>query len=98
MTGLFNQNKLYRINVQGNGQTIYYAKNKSQKDFGVNRADCSDLVIMVNENKVQKITLLNDPDGTLYPIRELSPKDLRLKGFTWKGDLRPMLKEDIFKE
>ncbi|MCX6292228.1 MAG: organic solvent tolerance protein OstA [Bacteroidetes bacterium] len=97
MTGYFSENKLYRILVEGNGQTIYYAKNKNQKNFGVNRADCSNLVIMVNENKVEKITLLNEPDGTLYPIRELSTKELRLKGFTWKGDLRPATKEDIFK-
>lgn len=97
MTGFFNQNKLYRINVEGNGQTIYYSKNKNKKDFAVNRADCSDLVIIVNENKIEKITLLKDPDGTLYPIKELSPKDLRLKGFEWKIDLKPNTKEDIFK-
>jgi hypothetical protein len=46
---------------------------------------------------VQRITLLKDPDGTLYPIKELSPKDLRLKGFIWKNELRPVVKEDIFK-
>jgi lipopolysaccharide export system protein LptA len=97
MTGFFTKNKLYRINVEGNGQTIYYAKNKTKKDFGVNRADCSDLIIYVNENKVDKITLLKEPDGTLYPIRELSPKDLRLKGFTWRNELRPVTREDIFK-
>jgi len=98
MTGFFYDNKLNRINVEGNGQTIYYSKNKNKKDFAVNRADCSDLVILVKENKITRITLLNDPDGTLYPIKELSPKDLRLKGFTWKADLRPKTREDIFKE
>jgi lipopolysaccharide export system protein LptA len=97
MTGFFHENKLYKIKVEGNGQTIYYAKNKKEIDFGVNRADCSNLVILVNENKVEKITLLNEPDGTLYPIKELSPGDLRLKGFTWKGSQRPMSRDDIFK-
>ena len=95
MTGFLNKNKLYRINVTGNGQTIYYAKDKRQKNFGVNRADCSDLVIYVEENKVKSLTLLNEPDGTLYPIRELSANELRLKGFRWYGDLRPRTKEDL---
>ena len=63
----------------------------------MNRADCSDLMIHVNENKVQQISLLKDPDGTLYPIGELSTKDLRLKGFVWKDSLRPRTKEDIYK-
>jgi lipopolysaccharide export system protein LptA len=97
MTGYFNNNKLFRIDVEGNGQTIYYTKNKNNKSFGVNRADCSDLIIYVNENKVEKITLLKEPDGTLYPIKELPIRDLRLKGFTWKESFRPASKQDIFK-
>lgn len=97
MTGFFKDNKLFRINVEGNGQTIYYAKNKNKKNFGVNRAECSDLVIYVNENKVEKITLLNEPDGTLSPINEVPLKELRLKGFSWKEEQRPVSKEEIFK-
>jgi hypothetical protein len=89
MTGLLHENQLYRINVSGNGQTIYYAKNKQQKNFGVNRADCSDLVIYVDGNKVKKITLLNEPSGTLYPINQLAVGELRLKGFSWQSVRRP---------
>ncbi len=95
MTGYFNQNQLYRIEVTGNGQTIYYAKDKNDKNFSVNRADCSDMVILVDGNKVKSITLLNAPDGNLYPIRELSTKELRLKGFSWQAEKRPLTKEDI---
>ncbi len=95
MTGFLQENKLFKIDVNGNGQTIYYTKNNSQKNFAVNRADCSDLVIYVEENKVQSITLLNAPDGTLYPIRQLSVGELRLKGFSWYGNRRPGKKEDI---
>ena len=48
------------------------------------------------KNKVQQISLLNDPDGTLYPIKELPTKELRLKGFVWKEEDRPKTKDDIF--
>ena len=97
MVGVLSDNKLYRIDVTGNGQTIYYAKNKNEKNFGVNRADCSDLTIYIEENKVKGISLLNQPDGTLYPIKELSLNELRLKGFSWFDDKRPKTKEDIFR-
>jgi lipopolysaccharide export system protein LptA len=96
MVGFLENNKLYRVNVTGNGQTIYYAKNKKEKNFAVNRADCSDLVIYIEENKVKSISLLNAPDGTLYPIRQLATNELRLKGFSWQGKLRPSSKESIF--
>ena len=96
MVGLLADNKLYRIDVTGNGQTIYYTKNKQQKNFGVNRAECSDLTIYVNENKVKGISLLNQPDGTLFPIKELSVRELRLKGFHWLEERKPKSKDDIF--
>ncbi len=96
MTGFLQDNKLYRVNVNGNGQTIYYAKDKNQKNFAVNRADCSDLIIYVEENKVKSITFLNEPDGTLYPIRQLAASELRLKGFSWHGNKRPKSREEIF--
>lgn len=96
MTGYLTENKLHRINVTGNGQTIYYAKNKKQKNFAVNRAECSDLTISVEDSKVKSISLLNQPDGTLFPIRQLSVNELRLKGFEWYGDKRPKSKQEIF--
>lgn len=98
MTGHFRDNKMHRIDVEGNGQTIYYAKDKNDKSFSVNKADCSDMVILVDSNKVKSITLLNAPDGTLFPIKELPAIELRLKGFSWKEEKRPATKADIFKE
>lgn len=98
MTGFFVDNELNRINVEGNGQTIYYAKNKNQQNFAVNRADCSDMIIFIDQSKVKSITLLNDPDGTMYPIHELQTTELRLKGFSWRVNKRPKTKEDLFSD
>jgi lipopolysaccharide export system protein LptA len=96
MIGFLENNNLYKIDVIGNGQTIYYAKNKLDQNFAVNRADCSDLTIYVEDSKVKSITLLNKPIGTLYPIKALSASELKLKGFNWYGNLRPKTKNDIF--
>lgn len=98
LTGYFNDNKLYKIFVEGNGQTIYYAKNKQEKLTGVNRADCSDIYITVEENKVKEISLVNNPDATFYPLHDLLPRELRLKGFVWRPQLRPENREAIFRK
>ena len=96
MIGHFEGNELSRIDVTGNGQTIYYAKSSSNKDVAVNRADCSDLIIDINKNELKNITLLNDPDGTLYPMKEMRTNELRLKGFQWLENKRPKSRDDIF--
>ncbi len=95
MKGLFHNNALSRINVYGNGQTIYYAKDKDAL-IGVNKTDCSSMIILVRENKIDRITFLTKPDATLFPMEELSPKDLLLRDFKWWGNLRPLSKLDIF--
>jgi lipopolysaccharide export system protein LptA len=98
MEGFFENNKLYKISVNGNGQAIYYAKNKNNETIGVNRAVSSDMLIFTHENKVQKVTLLNSPEATLYPDGELTPEELMLKGFNWLENLRPINKNDIFSD
>ncbi len=99
MTGYFSDDRLRRIDVSGNGQAIYYVSEgagDSTRLTGVNRADCSDLSILVDSNRVKRIQLYTAPSGTLYPIGELDASALILKGFAWYGHLRPLRKEDIF--
>ena len=96
MTGLFKDNNLYKLDVKGNGQSIYYALNKKQRSVAVNRADCSDLGIKINKNQVKQINLINDPEGTLYPLKDISPKDAKLKGFSWQLHRRPVSRNSIF--
>jgi lipopolysaccharide export system protein LptA len=93
--GYFAENKLRKIYVEGNGQTIYYAKDKN-KLTGVNKADCSDLLIYLKDNKVESITLLNKPDGTMYPPHEIEPRELRLKDFKDQREKRPKGRNDLF--
>ena len=96
MKGFFKDNKLNKIFVEGNGQTIYYAKDKN-KPIGVNRTDCSNIILFLKDNQIDKISFLNKPDATMYPMGELSPKDLLFKDFSWQQEARPLTKKDIFK-
>lgn len=95
MRGYFRDNKLTKIYVEANGETVYYAKDK-QKYIGVNKAVSTNLWIYMTDNEVKQITFINKPDGTLYPINEMKPEDLRLEGFSWRIKERPLKRDDIF--
>ncbi len=95
MKGYFKKNDLYLIKVEGNGQTIYYDKEK-EKIKAVNRADCSNLNIYLKNKKMSKIVFITKPEATLYPLNQISINDLKLKGFTWRGEDRPLSISDIF--
>lgn len=97
MTGYFTDNKLSVIYVKGNGQSVYYIRNKKKQLTGVNQADCSDMRIEIEDNKVNKIAMLTKPDATLYPVKQAEPSLMLLKDFAWHEKLQPLSKEDIFR-
>jgi lipopolysaccharide export system protein LptA len=97
ITGYFRDGDLYKVDVNGNGQTIYYSQDEEKKFIGVNRGESSDLLIFLENSTIKTISFLNDPDATFYPIMELTPEELRLKEFSWRIALRPLRKEDIYK-
>jgi hypothetical protein len=96
MTGYFTNNDLNRIVVTGNGQTIYYAKEDNGGLIGVNRADCSNMLILLKDNAIDKISFYTKPVATLFPVNELKPEELRLQNFNWRIKEKPLSKEDIF--
>ena len=95
MKGYFQKNKLQLINVEGNGQTLYFAKEKNAIK-AVNRADCSDLRVYMKDNKVDRITFITKPDATLFPLDQVEVKELKLKDFTWRKKDRPLSQKAIF--
>jgi thiamine pyrophosphokinase len=57
----------------------------------------SDLIIYLKDNQINKITFVNKPDATLFPIEQADPKEFKLKGFNWRLNERPNSFVDIFK-
>lgn len=78
MTGYIKDNKLYRIDVEGNGQTIYYPKEEGEV-IGVNKAESSNLTILLEEQEVTGIILRNQPSGNLNPPDFLTRDARRLE-------------------
>lgn len=96
MTGYFVDNDLERINVEGNGQTIYWGQDEEDKLIGVNRGESSNLRVLLKDNELNEIVFLNEPDAYFYPPLQFDPMELRLKGFSWLKEVRPTSRHDIF--
>lgn len=95
MIGYIINKKLNNIEVNGNGQTLYYAREK-EEIIGLNRAESSKISIRFREGKINTISFLKAPEGELKPLFDLKEEDKKLAGFEWKDFLRPVSKDDIF--
>jgi lipopolysaccharide export system protein LptA len=96
LTGYFRNNKLYKINIEGNGESIYYIVD-GEEIIGVNAAKCARIEILIEEGKIKDISQYQSPEGVIDPPG-ISPKTMkRLEGFNWFDTLRPKKVADIFK-
>lgn len=95
MKAYIKDNELYKVDVMGNGRSIYFAEDEDGI-IGVNSAESSNMVIFINDKNVDKIIFLTKPDAILKPIEDVSISDTKLEGFVWLSKYRPIKKSDIF--
>jgi lipopolysaccharide export system protein LptA len=96
LVGHFVNNELNRIDVYGNGETVYYVRDDKTKLIGINKATAQNLLIYVKDKAIKTITFLSKPEANLYPEKDLSLNDVRLKDFKWEETNRPEDRYDIF--
>jgi lipopolysaccharide export system protein LptA len=102
ITGFFSDSKLYKLLVEGNGETIYFPKDDPKEPdlepmiIGMNKAICSNIEIRLAEGQVSRIKFMERPTATLHTLDEIQSMPTKLKGFKWRGDLRPNNKYDLF--
>jgi lipopolysaccharide export system protein LptA len=95
LTGYFRNNEIYKINISGNGESVYYVLD-GEKVAGIDQAKCSDIEVLLENGKISAIYQNNNPDGFTDPPEKTKPKEIRLKGFNWYESRRPKKKSDIF--
>lgn len=96
MKAYFTENELYKINVLGNSETIYFVREEDGSLIGINRAFSANMEIFVADRQITDIFYFDKPDATLFPEEEIQPNELRLRDFKWHDAERPKTSEDIF--
>ncbi len=92
LDAFFSNGKINKVHVDGNGQSVYYAKEDSLKYSGVNDVLCGKMVIYIDTlSKVRTITFLKQPKAVFYPLERFPVGKSRLPGFSWRSSLRPKI-------
>ena len=89
MVALFRQNKLARINVLGNAESIYFTLEGDTTMSGMNKSLSASMTLRFANNAIQQLTWLTNPDATYTPVHELKDSDKQFKGFRWRVAERP---------
>jgi hypothetical protein len=95
LTGYLRDNELYKIEINGNGESITYLID-GDEIVGVNTARCARIEIFIEDSKIRDIFEYQNPDGVIDPPTSSPQTDKRLDGFSWFDYLRPKKMEDIY--
>ena len=96
--GKFIDNELKIIDLIKNTEVIYYMYNDDNELIGINKTICSAIQMKLDSSDIEEITFFIDPDGDIFPEKDLPVNSRKLKGFVWRGDERIHSKDDIFDE
>lgn len=97
MYSRFRNNEIYRDDVNGNAQTIYYMQDDATGDIqGLMYITSADMTFYIEEQEITGITYRGTPEYWLYPMEKIpESQELFLQGFTWQEERRP-LQDSVF--
>ena len=96
--GKFIDNELKIVDLIKNTEVIYYMYNDDNELIGIDKTICSKIRLEMANSDIEDITFFVNPDGDIFPEKDLPEESRKLKGFVWYGDQRLFSKEDIFDE
>ena len=91
MIAYFDNGQVYRNDVNGNAQTIYFLQEEDAPDVtALMYIESSGITFYLVDGEMDKITYKQNPEYVLYPMSMVpETQTRRLDGFDWQGDKRP---------
>ncbi|MGZ2371210.1 OstA-like protein [Ancylomarina sp. YFZ004] len=96
MLGYVDNNNLDKLDIIGNGETLYFPRDEHNIIIGMNVAKSSKISINIKGKKIEQILFTKKPDGNMYPLFDIINQKRFLKDFEWRDQLRAKTKDDIF--
>jgi hypothetical protein len=66
------------------------------KQQGINRADCSDIIVRLKDSEISEVIFLTKPKAIMYPLKDIPTGELFLRGFNSRLKEKPKSKQDLF--
>ncbi len=96
MVGYFQNNELYKIDVEGNAESLYFIEENNKQLIGVNKTESSFMTLLLEHNDFSTITVSGSPKAIMYPWEKMTTEEKLLKNFIWLSDFRPNSYLELF--
>ena len=96
MDGFFKDGAIDSIRARGMAESIYYIQDEDSAFTGINQAQSDILDIYFQNKELQRVVFRSAVKGTMWPISEKKPDEMKLPNFQWFENRRPKTKFELF--
>ena len=96
MDGFFKEGVIDSVRAKGYAECIYFLQDEDSAYSGINETKSDIMDAYFKNNELSKVVFRSAVKGTLWPIRQKSPSEMRLKNFQWLEARRPKTKYELF--
>lgn len=93
MTGYFKEGQIQKLQIDGNGESLYYALESDTLTQGINRILSATIELTFIDGAVRRSNFGIRPDGKFTPVQKIDEKISRLEGFNWRIEEKPVKKD-----
>ncbi len=95
ITAFFDSTELRRMDVQGNAEAVYYARDDKGGYIGVNKTIASEMLLHFGNNQIDNIRFYDQPKSEILPMKQAKHEELKMPGFRWETRFRPRKPDDV---
>jgi len=96
MDGSFIEGNIDSVRALGERQCIYLIQDEDSAYTGINVSQSDLMDIYFKDKELTKVVFRSQVSGTIWPIRQKSPSEMRLPSFRWLDNRRPKSKTEMF--
>jgi lipopolysaccharide export system protein LptA len=96
MDGFFKEGSLDSVRAAGYAECIYFIQDEDSAYTGINESKCDVMDIYFIAKELDKIVFRSGVTGTIWPMKDKTPSEMRLEKFQWLDSRRPKTKYELF--
>ncbi|MBM3416809.1 MAG: OstA family protein [Bacteroidetes bacterium] len=96
LDGWFSNGNIDSVRSAGDAACIYYIQDDDSAYTGINESKSEILDSYFRDKELYKVVFRTRVTGTIWPMKDKSPEQMKLPGFRWLDSRRPKTKYDLF--
>lgn len=96
MDGWFVDGNMDSIRARGLAECIYYIQDEDSAYTGINESKSEVMDIYFKNKELIKVVFRTAVTGTMWPMSQKKPEEMRLPEFRWLEERRPKTKYELF--